>query len=155
MTGNTKRFIDAARSRANEEERRQITSLQSPVVAEVLGRNLAAELHERRPGAIVVWDQVETAVLGHVVARELGANLVYAYSVGGALGISEGLVAGARVVLVSYDWSEDPGMSALTRFVESQGGTISGIGSVLGTVGDAAQGIDIVSLEAAGSTPEA
>ncbi|MFH5879411.1 hypothetical protein [Arthrobacter sp. NA-172] len=70
-------------------------------------------------------------MLGHVVARELDADLIYAYSVEGSLGLSSELTGGTRTVVVSYDWTEAHGLGALVRFAQSQGTEVSGIGSVV------------------------
>lgn len=131
MSVGTAQIVEIARRFAQEEAARHLTSLQSPEVAEILGRRLAAAFNAGNVDSVVVWDQVESAVLGHVVARELHADLVYAYSVEGALGVSAALETGSRVVLVSYDWSEDPGVDALAAFVGSRGLEVAGIGSVV------------------------
>jgi hypothetical protein len=151
MSDNTARFLEIARRNASAQEALQSTSLQSPAVAEVLGRSLAASLSSAAPDTVVVWDQVESTVLGHVVARELQADLVYAFSVEGSLGIS-GALTGSRAVLVSYDWTELHGLDALVRFAQSQGTVVAGIGSVVAAPGpEAGLGIDTYTL--AGSEP--
>lgn len=131
MADNTPRILEIARSRATTNEALHITSLQSPGVAESLGRALAASLLRTAPDIVVVWDQVESAVLGHVVARELHADLVYAFSVEGSLGISGILKSVSRAVVVSYDWTEMHGLDAIVRLTQSQGPVVAGIGSVI------------------------
>jgi hypothetical protein len=131
MSVGTAQIVEIARRFALEEAERHLTSLQSPEVAEILGRRLAAAFNAGDVDSVVVWDQVESAVLGHVVARELHADLVYAYSVEGALGLSAAPAPASRVVLVSYDWAEDPGLDALVAFVESRQLEVAGIGSVV------------------------
>lgn len=130
MSSNTPRFLEIARNNATTDEALHITSLQSPGVAESLGRALAASLLRTAPDIIVVWDQVESAVLGHVVARELHADLVYGFSVEGSLGTSGILKSASRAVVVSYDWTEMHGLDALVRLTESRGPIVAGIGSV-------------------------
>jgi hypothetical protein len=147
MSDDTDRLLEIARRNASTEEALHITSLQSPAVAEALGRGLAASLTSASPDTVVVWDQVESAVLGHVVARELHADLVYAFSVEGSLGISGTLAPGSRAVVVSYDWTELHGLDALVRFTQSQGAVVSGIGSVVAAPGPEVRlGIDTYTL---------
>lgn len=88
MDDTTSHLLEIARQNASSEEATRITSLQSPTVAEVLGRSLASVLKGIAADVVIVWDQVETSVLGHVVSRELGSDLVYAYSVEGSLDLS-------------------------------------------------------------------
>lgn len=149
MTDNSARLLELARQTASEQESRHIKSPQSPVVAEVLGRSLAAVLKAAEPETAVVWDQIENAVLGHVVARDLGIDLVYAFSVEGSLGFSSSLEKGSRVVVISHDWTELHGLEALVRFIQAQGAVVTGIGSVLGAPGpELGHGIDTYTLDA-------
>jgi hypothetical protein len=131
MSDNTPRILDLARRAAGAENAQQITSLQTPAVAEVLGRELAQTMAAAESDTVIVWDQVESAVLGHVVARELDADLVYAFAVEGSLGLSGPLTTGSRAVVVSYDWTELHGLDGLVRFAQSQGAVVTGIGSVV------------------------
>lgn len=131
MTDNTPRILELARRAAHNEQEHEITSLQTPAVAEILGKELANVMADSAPDTVLVWDQVESAVLGHVVARELGADLIYAFSIEGSLGLSGVLAAGTKAVVVSYDWTELHGLDALVRFAQTQGAVVAGIGSVV------------------------
>jgi adenine/guanine phosphoribosyltransferase-like PRPP-binding protein len=139
MTDNTPRILEIARQIAADVTSHEITSLQTPSVAEILGKGLAKTLASHNPDTVLVWDQVESAVLGHVVARELDADLIYAFSVEGSLGHSGELAHGTRTVVVSYDWTELHGLEALIRFAQSQGAAVTGIGSVVAPTADAAR----------------
>jgi adenine/guanine phosphoribosyltransferase-like PRPP-binding protein len=139
MTDNTPRILEIARQVATGVTSHEITSLQTPGVAEILGKELAKILSPHKPDTVLVWDQVESAVLGHVVARELDADLIYAFSVEGSLGHSGELAPGTRTVVVSYDWTEMHGLEALAHFAESQGATVTGIGSVVAPAADSAR----------------
>ena len=141
MTDNTPRILDIARQAAAGKKAHEITSLQTPGVAEILGKEIAKVLAPTAPDTVLVWDQVESAVLGHVVARELDADLIYAFSVEGSLGHSGELTQGTRTVLVSYDWTELHGVDALVRFAQSQGADVAGIGSVVAAPAAAGLGI--------------
>ncbi|WP_395405777.1 hypothetical protein ACHMXB_22635 (plasmid) [Arthrobacter sp. UC242_113] len=133
MSDSTTRILDMARRRATARDAQRITSLQSPAVAEALGVAIAATLQNAAAEIVVVWDQIETGVLGHVVARELQTDLIYAYSVEGSLGFSAELFPGSRAVLVSYDWTESHGLDAIIRFTQSSGAAVTAISSVLET----------------------
>lgn len=138
MTDNTPRILEIARNVAQVERAHEIVSLQTPAVAEILGKELAKVI-ATDPDTVIVWDQVESAVLGHVVARELGADLIYAFSVEGSLGLSRALAGASRAVVISYDWTELHGVDALIRFVQSQGAVVTGIGSVVAAPGSEAR----------------
>ncbi|CBT77350.1 MAG TPA: hypothetical protein DEX36_13175 [Glutamicibacter sp.] len=131
MTDNTASILEFAHTLAQPAEASKMTSVQAPTVAELLGKELASALGSSPISTVVVWDQIESAVLGHVVARELDAELIYAFSVEGSLGLSAELRSDSRVALISYDWSELHGLSALASFVESKGATVLSVGSVI------------------------
>jgi hypothetical protein len=106
-------------------------SLEGWELPEAVGAELASRLAPSRPQAVVVWAGAATAVLGHVVARELAATLVYAFADEGILGMTSELENGSRVVVVGYDWTEYPGLRAMTALLESKAVHLVGVGSVL------------------------
>lgn len=153
MVNHTAALLDAARRRAPQGHR--ITSLQSPATAETLGSALAAEISSLGATLIVVWDHhVETPVLGHVTARELGAELVYAYAHQGSLGLSAEPVGHTVAVVVSYDWTEDPGLDALVTMLVSRGIRVAGAGSVLAIRDGDRADLPNIALEPVATTAE-
>ncbi len=109
-------------------------SLHDPQRIEALGHglaNLIAARAERRPDAVVVWERPETAVLGHVVTRELGVPLTLAYADEGLLGITAAMGGTSAVAVVSYDWTEYPGLPALIEFLAQSGTAVVSVASVL------------------------
>ncbi|WP_369637246.1 hypothetical protein [Nocardia sp. JMUB6875] len=88
-----------------------------PEVTEALGQALAGRLRESAPEAVVLWCDPRAVVLGHVVARELGAELVLAYSDLGILSLSTTLRPGTRAALVDYVWETDPCVVPLLTMV--------------------------------------
>jgi len=108
-------------------------TLQEPVVPESLGEWLAAELRRFEPRTIVLWSDVEAAVLGHVVARELGARVVHAFADEGVLTLNAATDPGENVALVAYDWSGRPGLGALVQLVQNTRAVVVAAGSVLAT----------------------
>lgn len=104
------------------------TTRESPAVAEVVGQSLATALRPFAPDTVVLWSEPRTAVLGHIVARELGAKVIYAYSDEGILSLSAAL--GARIALVDYEWDPYPGLVPLLRMVQGRS-TVVVVSSVL------------------------
>lgn len=153
MVNHTAALLAAARRRAPQGHR--ITSLQSPVTAETLGGALAADIASLGATLIVVWDHyVETPVLGHVIARELGAELVYAYAHQGSLGLSTEPVGHTVAVVVSYDWTEDPGLDALVTMLASRGIRVAGAASVLAPTNGGRTDLPSIALEPVTTTAE-
>ncbi|WP_086706857.1 hypothetical protein [Streptomyces antimycoticus] len=125
------RIIEIARARGTTE--RAPATLQNPDVPEVLGAWLGAELHQFQPQTVVLWNDTAAAVFGHVVARVLGARVVYAFADQGVLTLDGDVHAGERVALVGYDWPERPGLDPLVRLVNNSGAVVAAVGSVLAT----------------------
>lgn len=101
-----------------------------PAVVESLGRALAAQLSEMSIDAVVLWCDPRAAVLGHVLARELGAEVIFAYSDLGILSLSATPGPGARAVLLDYVWEPDPGLVPLLTMVRHSA-EVAAIASVL------------------------
>src|SRR5262249_55474451 len=91
----------------------QARSVQDPSVVEAIGRRLAERLSTPGVGAVVSWDDLDDAVLGHVVARELGGQLSYAYVDEGILGVTPVPESGTKVVVVGYELTRYPGLGPL------------------------------------------
>lgn len=121
------RILAAVRSRSDS----RAATLAHPPVPENLGIALAAQLRPYRPATIVLWTDVATAVLGHVVARELEATVVYADLDEGRLTLATRLLPGERVALVGYDWPPRPGLDPLVRLVRNHDAEVVAAASVL------------------------
>jgi len=72
-----------------------------PAGAEKLGKALAALTRGVAPTLVVVWEEVEDVVLGHIVARELGVPLIRIYNAEGLAASSSPIPDGAAGLLVS------------------------------------------------------
>jgi hypothetical protein len=103
---------------------------ESVAVAETLGAALAAALRPFTPDTVIVWCDPLTTVLGHVVARELGANLLHAQADEGILWLSQPPHPDARIALIDYAWAPFPGLIPLLRMTKSAA-TVAVVGSVL------------------------
>lgn len=145
MDANIQALVEAVRLLRTERSHPRY-SLEGWEIPEALGAELASRLAPSQPEAVVVWAGAPTAVLGHVVARELAAKLAYAFADEGILGITSELETGSRVVVVGYDWTEYPGLGSMTAFLESKGLRLVGIGSVL-QIADGSSVVDATVLE--------
>lgn len=95
--------------------------LADPAGAEELARELAEQVRPLAPSAIVVWEDPEDVVLGHVVGRELGLPVVRAYDADGLVGHSAGLPATPRIALVA-DAIRDPRVVMAARAMADRAG---------------------------------
>ena len=101
-----------------------------PAVTEALGYAMAQRVKDIGVDTVVFWSDPHTAVLAHVVARELDANLIYAYADHGILSLSSQPPAGAHAMLVDFEWDPNPGLLPLVTMLRSSS-TVTAIASVL------------------------
>ena len=106
------------------------TTLEDPALVERLGSALAQALAAQEIDTVVVWSDSRTAVLGHVIARELGARLSYAYSDEGILSLSSEPGSASRIAVADYEWHPYPGLIPLVQML-SRYGTVAAVASVL------------------------
>jgi len=124
------------------------TGIQDPRVSEDLGRRLAERLSPLAPDALVIWDDLHDGVLAHVVARELGCRLVYAYDNDGLAELEGSVEAGSRAVLVSHDAPAPTTVAAAQALLSTNGSSLIAIGTVapLLSVGGDDERVRLVSL---------
>lgn len=98
----------------------------------------AAELvngHTSAPiSLVVVWDQADTGVLGHVVARELVAGMLRASVDLGRVEFDGPVPPGASTAVVSIDWRESLAPEVLLTALEGHGAVVRVIAAVTGAV---------------------
>lgn len=127
--------------------------LADPAGAEELGVLLADRLRAPGPTAIVVWEDPEDVVLGHVVARELGLPVVRAYDADGLVGHSAGLPDRPRVALVADAIRDPRAVLAARALVDREGGALVATAVLVGTAelralaGQAGEAIALVEAE--------
>ena len=102
------------------------SGLADPDGAEELGRELAGRIRDLAPAAIVIWEEPEDVVLGHVVGRELGLPVVRAFDADGLVGHSAGLPDAPRAVLVTDAVRDGRVVRAAQALAEQQGGALIG-----------------------------
>ncbi|GAA1197088.1 hypothetical protein [Pseudonocardia alaniniphila] len=90
-------------------------TLDSPAVPEALGKALATVLRANDPDVVAFWSSADTAVLAHVVARELGAELLPVAEDQGRILVGRPIVATARVAVIDIDWTGNLGLAPLAR----------------------------------------
>lgn len=107
--------------------------LADPAGAEELGGLLAGRLRDVAPTAVVVWEDPEDVVLGHVVGRELGVPVVRAYDADGLVGHSAGLPGSPRVALVADAIRDPRAILAARALCDREGGSLAATGVLVGT----------------------
>lgn len=106
-----------------------------PAGAEKLGAALAGRLAPLQPDLLLVWQDVEDAVLGFIVARELGVPMIRAYDAEGIVACSGEVPSRARVVAVTDAVRDSNVLLALRSLVERSDGTLLGVGVLDGSGG--------------------
>jgi len=123
-----------------------------PAGAERLGAALAeavAAVGTPRPDLVVVWQDPEDLVLGHVVARELGTAVVRFVDLDGLVGHEGSLPRNASAVVVT-DAVRDPAVVRAIAAVLDRAG-----GSVVAVAGLVAPAFDLAPIPAVTARPGA
>lgn len=107
-------------------------ALTDPARTERVGAALAAAMDGLGVTAVVCWDNSEDAVLSHVVARELGTELILAVEIEGIVSLLQPLPAEARVALVAEEFRARTGLAGLAGVVRHAGGDTVAVGAVRG-----------------------
>lgn len=105
--------------------------LLDPAGAEDLGGALAAELAGHRVDLVVVWEDVEDAVLGFVVARHLGVPVVRTYNADGLVEHVGPIPSGGRAVLVTDAPRDGAAARAVRALLARRGGELLGVAALL------------------------
>jgi adenine/guanine phosphoribosyltransferase-like PRPP-binding protein len=109
------------------------SGLADPDGAEELARELAGRVRVLAPAAVVIWEEPEDVVLGHVVGRELGLPVVRAFDADGLVGHSAGLPDAPRVVLVTDAIRDGRVVRAAQALAAQQGGALVGTAVLIET----------------------
>jgi hypothetical protein len=114
--------------------------LADPGGAEQLGRWLARRAQNFGPSVVLLWEDPQDIVLGHVVARELGAVSVRSYNADGLVDLADPLPRGSRVLLL-IDAFREPGLvRAMRAIAERHGASVVAIAVLVDTDALAAAG---------------
>ncbi|MEU0386926.1 hypothetical protein [Streptomyces chartreusis] len=78
-----------------------LTMTADPAAAETVGRWFAAEARDHRIDVVVIWDEPQSGVLAHVVARELGCPIVRVLGTEGLVELLDAPPRDARGLLIA------------------------------------------------------
>jgi hypothetical protein len=93
-----------------------------PDLVEQVGRRVAEVVSSAGIDVVATWDDIEDAVLGHVVSRELGArNLIVYAPQEGVVEFDAPLGAGQRVLLLSVGFDRTNSVRAPVALIRSRG----------------------------------
>ncbi len=129
------RQSDLARTHPDQAEVRvpKYNGLVDPPGAEDLGRRLAEQARALAPTVVLLWEDPEDVVLGHIVARELGVPAARGYNADGLVGLVGSLPAAGRVLLLADAFRDPTAVRALRALVHQQGGEVAGTAVLLDT----------------------
>lgn len=116
--------------------------LVDPAGAEELARRLVTLVGDLGPTAILVWEDPEDVLLGHVVGRELSLPVVRAFDADGLVGHSAGLPDRPRAVLVADAVRDATIVRAARALVEQGGGSLAGTVVLVETLELRAAGVE-------------
>jgi hypothetical protein len=114
--------------------------LADPAGAEQLGHWLAERTRIFSPSVVLLWEDPQDIVLGHVVARELGAIAVRSYNAEGLVELANPLPLGSRVVLLADGFREPGLVRAMRAIVERHASQVVAIAVLVDTDALAAAG---------------
>lgn len=106
--------------------------LDDPAGAETLGAALAAAAGDSHPTRVLIWEDCPT-VLGHIVARELGATLVRGLDASGVLDHEGALASRDRVLLVADSFRSGFALNALLALVGQHRAILVGAAAFVST----------------------
>ena len=98
--------------------------LADPLGAEELGRLLSQRLRPFGPTAVLLWEDPQDVVLGHIVARELGIIAVRSYNEEVLIELAGTLPPKSRVLLLTDAFRDAGLLRAMRGIVERHGGTV-------------------------------
>ena len=118
--------------------------LQHPQHAEALGRAIAERTRELRP-SVVLSPALGGVVIGHEVARALGARALFAERQDGALTLRRGFVIGEtdRVLVVEDVWTTGGSTRETIQVAKAAGGQVVGAAAIVDRGGHGRPQLDI------------
>ncbi len=113
--------------RLAESQVSKYNGLVDPAGAEELGRALAEKVRSLNPTVILLWEDPEDIVLGHIIGRELGVPVVRSYDADGLVEHIGDLLPSSRVLLLADAFRDLGPIHAMQTLIERQGGIVVGI----------------------------
>ncbi len=101
--------------------------LTDPAFAEEAGVDLAAQAKGLGIDFVLAWYEPESAILAHIIGRELGRQVVSAEDSEGLIELLEPAPAGGRGLLVADSFTGINSVRALIGAIANAGSSIAGI----------------------------
>ena len=98
--------------------------LADPVGADELGSELAKLLGGLQASLVLVWENVEDVVLGHVIGRQLGVPVIRTYDEEGLAVSAMPIPAGSQGILVSDALRDGQVIKATNALLRQAGGRL-------------------------------
>lgn len=133
-----------ARLRGGDEP---VNVLADPAAAEAVGSWLAANAGASDVQVVVVWDAPGPAVLGHIVARELGARVVRAYEIEGLVELEDEVGSGQRAVALADHFPTPNSVNALVGVARNGGLDVVALLAAVGSRALGAAGVPVVVVD--------
>lgn len=119
--------------REDSHQKRRPDLLANAVAAESVATSIARHLGGNDIQTIVTWDTPNTAVLAHIVSRELSCATASAHEQEGIVELTGSFNERDRAVVMSDQFETLNSLRALTGIAESRGMTVVAIAAILGT----------------------
>jgi orotate phosphoribosyltransferase len=125
--------------------------LQDPSRAEFVGKQLAAALRDRTGGidpTVVVSPALGGVVIGHEVARALGARSIFTERVGGKMSLRRGfgIEKGEKAVVVEDVTTTGGSIREVIEVISRAGGEVLAVGLIVDRARGLSLGVPIVCL---------
>jgi hypothetical protein len=128
--------------------------LLDPRGAEVLAGALASRLAGSKATLVVVWEDVEDVVLGHVVGRDLNLPVLRTFNADGLVGHTGPLPHGAKAILVTDTVRGPLAPRAVQALLERSGGSLLGVAALVDSgLSEVRPRASLVSLQAHRAAP--
>ncbi len=98
--------------------------LADPVGVEILGSELATLLGDLQASVVIVWENVEDVVLGHIIGRQLGVPVIRTYDEEGLAVSAVPIPAGSQGILVSDALRDGQVIKATDALLRQAGGRL-------------------------------
>jgi len=123
-----------------------LDDLSDPVAVEARAAALAELLREFQPSTVLTWETPGNVVLGHVVARELGAVSLRCFDDDGLIEVDGGLAESGPVALVVVTLDRVGRLRAMLALAEQKGRTVVVVGALSALAPEAVEELDGVGV---------
>jgi hypothetical protein len=130
-----------------------INVLRNARATENLGTWLAEQVQRSHGDVddVVVWDAPGSAVLAHVVSRELGARVVRAYEIEGLVELADSTDVGRRTLALADHFPTENSVNALVGVARNAGLDVVAVAAAVSSAALSSAGLPIVVAGSSGS----